>query len=182
MQNMSKTLRAAAVFIAGTPIWYSGGAWAVTKSSELGVSATITDECFITSSQSLNFGNVEVPIANDNIQVSASITITCDSPPSVGSLTLSGGLNYSTIKNTPDNYRHMKRAGSNAGDPIDYVAYRLSYSPNYNAVLNPGTPHNLTFNSDFDSTYIVYATIFFPQTAKPGNYSDTIVVSFNYEF
>ncbi len=162
--------------LAVTLICPSTAALAATATGNITVSATITDSCSI-SPQPLNFGSIEMPITTP-VDAQTAIAIDCDIAPAVANITISGGLhpNRGVV-----NLRAMATPNPNENDRANFLAYQLFTDSN--------RTNEITFNyvwnvqgANADQVIPLYGRVPTNQTSRPGNYTDSLVVTLTYDY
>lgn len=175
---ISKHALTAGALLAGALICPSTAALAATATGNMPVSATITDSCTI-SPQPLNFGSIEMPMTTP-VDAQTTIVINCDIVPAIANITISAGLypNRGRV-----NLRAMALPNANENDPSNHLAYQL--------FQDSSRTFEISFNSVWDvreqfgsakPTIPLYGRVPTDQRSRPGNYTDTLVVTLTYDY
>ena len=176
---MKKTWGLGAALLAGTALLATSAAWAATETQNLTVSASVTNNCDVTV-EALAFGSVESADPT-NKNTDADVTISCSAALSSSSLKVGNGL-YSTKKTDQATARAMLRSGGADTEQNDLLAYRLySDSNRSNEIALDHLGLTPTYDGNFDSVVPIYGQIPSGQTAATGSFSDTVVITFEYE-
>lgn len=176
--NSSKTFsrKALPLAISLLALSLSGGALAGTATDNLGVSASVSDNCLIDASAGLDFGAYD-PIdtnASTDLQGSGTISVTCTDGASA-TVTLSQGANADAGSTDAAPLRRMT-------DGADYLSYTLYQENTYTTVwgntAGTGVGHTGT-GSSADLT--VYGEVTQGQnSASAASYSDTVVATITF--
>lgn len=112
-----------AIALLGTQFLVASSGWAATETQNLSVSATVTNTCEVSSSNTLAFGAVE-PSSSTPTNSQVTITINCSASPGTATLAVGDGQNGG-IKSGFTDARSMLRTGGVSGTEDDLLAYRL---------------------------------------------------------
>jgi spore coat protein U-like protein len=149
---------------------FAGAAQAATTSSSLGVSATVTANCTVSTS-SVAFGSVNT-IAGTNVDASGGISVTCTNGTGWAASAGAGAGTGATAAS-----RKMA-SGSNL------LNYSLYTDSGRNTVWGDGTGTTALLSSTGTGTAqstTVYGRVFSGQTGAPaGSYADTVAVTVTY--
>lgn len=159
--------------ILGMSLGLSSDVSAATATSTMPVSATVTADCSVNATQGLAFGSIAMPMSSP-ADASSTIQISCAVTPSLQSLNFGLGQNYNQ-KNDYINIRSLKRTGGGTSQN-DFLAYGL--------FLNPDRTGSQVTTGDVTPTgtsFTIYGRIW-AQSAFPGDYQDSIIVTLNYNF
>lgn len=144
-------------------------AQAANATSNLGISASVSANCSINTTQALSFGgynhistNASNPLVSTG-KVEVACTTGSDSP----SISIGQGGFYDTINST----RRL-------ADGANFLAYKLYQDENYETEWSSGAGNevNAKANGSFVE-YTVYGRIDSNQNVPVGNYSDTVSVT-----
>ena len=147
---------------------------AATTTSNASNSATVSSTCQSPSTATLSFGNYN-PLLNTALDASTTINIRCTNTTSITSVALSAGSSGSVSQ------RKMQMTGATS-NTLNYQLYKDSSLSTVWGTSGTALYTGLSgagLNTDVAVT--VYGRI--PagqQTAKPGDYSDTITVTVTY--
>lgn len=152
---------------------FTGSAFAATATSNMSVSATVTNNCTI-SAGALAFGSYGIDNVNGtNLDATATLSLQCTSGASTV-ITLGQGLHASgsSTDATPD--RRMQ-AGSSF---LSYSLYRLS---DYSAQWSNDAANGLAYTGQgTSSTVTVYGRVAGAQNVPAGSYTDTVIATITF--
>lgn len=150
----------------------SGGAIAATATSDLSVSATVVDNCTI-STTALAFGNYDPIVANasSNLDGTGTVTITCTLNDAV-TIMLGQGLYADAGSTDAAPARRLKDGGTN------HLSYAL-YSDSGRSVVwgNDATVDLDATGTGAAEEHTVYGRVASGQNKPAGSYSDTVVAT-----
>jgi spore coat protein U-like protein len=149
----------------------TSSAKAATASANLGVSATVTNNCTI-STTALAFGPYDPVVANasTNLDGSGTVTVACTKGHSA---TIGLGLG----SNAAGSVRRMKDAGTNF---LTYELYNESTRTTVWTDAGGGLLGTGVAPSKAPRPFTVYGRVPSNQDIPAGNYSDTVVASVNF--
>jgi spore coat protein U-like protein len=157
--------------ILGTAILAAAPANAVTANADLGVSATVTSNCVLSTSP-VAFGNVDVT-SGSNSDAAGSISVTCTNGTAWSASADVGAGTGATL---------ASRKMTSGTDLLNYVLYTDSSRTN---VWGDGVGGTTTLISGAGTgsadTRTIYGRVPSGQTAAPsGSYADTVAVTITY--
>lgn len=146
----------------------SGAAFAGTASENLAVSATVIDNCLISTS-ALSFGNYD-PVdvnASANLDGTGTVSVTCTSGDTV-QITLGQGSNADTGSTDAAPLRRMT-------DGSNFLSYALYSDSGRTSVWgNDATVDVETTGTGANEDHTVYGRVTSGQNVPAGSYSDTV--------
>lgn len=165
MKYILKNIICASVFFAG-----SITVNAATATGEFDVTITITDECRVKSTNTLNFGSNGQIAAN--ISASTTFVVNC-----TGGTPYNIGLNAGTTPNSTVATRLMKH--TTASDTISYSLYTTSAHTTVwgNTVSTDTVPRTAITG---DETLTIYGMVPAQSVTKTGAYSDRVTITLTY--
>ncbi len=148
---------------------FGGAAHAATTTSTFGVQLTVTAQCVINSTATLNFGSNGV--INSNIDQTADLKIQC-----TNTTPYKIGLDAGTTVGGDTTTRLMTAGGS------DTVQYQLFQNPGRTTNWGNNTASDTKNDngSGAEQTHTIYGRVPVQSTGSPGNYTDTVTVTVTY--
>ena len=170
MMRHLKTLPVAGIFVLGFAAAMSAPAHAGTASSNLGVSATVSANCTV-STTAVAFGSVDT-LAGTNIDADGGISVTCTNGTSWSASAGNGTGTGATVSS-----RKMK-SGSNL------LSYTLYTNESRTSIWGDGSSGSVQISNSGTGgaqSVAIYGRIFAGQTGVPaGSYADTVAVTITY--
>lgn len=163
---MKRFLATSALFLAGST------AFAGTDTSDMTVSATVSNSCTI-SAGSMDFGAYDAVDASA-VDGSATVSVACTSG-STNTITLGQGANADTGSTDAAPLRQM----ANGGEMLAYTLFQDA-SRTIPWGNTAGTGADYTAASSASSDVTVYGTITAGQDVPAGSYSDTVVATITF--
>ena len=170
MKRSVTFLVAVLVVIVSVPAFAAGN----TRTANLAVSATVVNNCLITTAP-VAFGNYDPVSANaaagTDVYANGSVTVTCTKNAPGVSVDLGPGLNFSGT-----------RRMVNAGTFLNYELYSANPNPTPGTTWTTGaggvavTPTGVTT----PNVLTVYGDLFKGQDPIAGTFNDTVVATVNY--
>lgn len=169
----ARTIRSVLSTIALSSLAFTGSALAATATSNMSVSATVTNNCTI-SAGALAFGSYGIDNVNGtDLDANATITLQCTSGASTV-VTLGQGLHAtgSSTDATPD--RRMQSG-------TDFLSYSLYRLPDYTGQWSNDAANGLAYTGQgTSSTVTVYGRVPGSQNVPAGSYTDTVVATITF--
>lgn len=171
--NLSKLFGRKALFLSVSvlAVGASGAAFAGTDTDNLSVSATVIDNCLI-STEALAFGSydpVDVNVAGD-LEGTGTVSVTC-TLDDVVQITLGQGANADTGSSDTAPLRRMT-------DGTNFLSYALYSDAGRTAVWgNAASVDVETTGSGANEDHTVYGSVGSAQNVPAGAYSDTVVAT-----
>lgn len=163
----------AKLFLAISLATTATAASAATDTANLGVSATVSASCAISTTAALDFGAYDPAVANASADLdgSGTISVTCTSGAPVA-ITLGQGANADTGSTDAAPARRMGDGGTN------YLSYTL-YSDSGRSTIwgNDATVDIETTGTGTAEAHTVYGRVAGGQNVPAGSYSDTVVAT-----
>lgn len=167
----------------GASLLAAPAAWAATETQNLSVTATVTNTCGVSSSNTLAFGAVE-PSSSTPKDAQVTINITCTAAPASATLQVGDGQNGG-LKTTVPGARAMVRTGGANNVQNDLLAYRLYTDSARTTEISTATGTtstiNLTAGTNMDTT--IYGRVPPSQTVGAfdnASFTDTILLTLEY--
>jgi spore coat protein U-like protein len=155
----------------GLAFAYSGSSLAATETSDLGVSATVTANCTITTT-AVSFGTYDpiVTHASDALESTGTVTTTCTNG-AAATITLGQGANADTGSTDAAPVRRMISG-------TDYLGYQL-YSDSARTTVwgNDATTDVAVTGTGGAVDTTVYGSVPGGQNVPAGSYADTVVAT-----
>jgi spore coat protein U-like protein len=144
---------------------------AATATANLGVSATVTNNCTI-STVALAFGSYDPVVANasTNLDGTGTVTVAC-TKGSTATIGLGAGANASGA---------TRRMGDGATNFLTYELYQDSSRSTVWANSGTGLLSPAAAPSKAARSFTVYGRVASDQDVPAGNYSDTVVATVNF--
>jgi len=175
---MTRTIRILAVVsfvVALAPSW-EGRALAGSATSNMAVSATVSNNCTI-SAGALAFGAYDPVSANasSNLNGTATLTVTCTTGASA-SITLDQGTHANTgsTATVP-----LRRLSDGAGTP-HYLSYYLYSDSARSTVWGASTADVAYTGTGTSGTVTVYGAVTSGQNVPAGTFTDTVVATISF--
>lgn len=152
----------------------AGIAHAGTATSDLGVSATVSASCSITTTSALDFGTYDPAVthASTDLDSTGGISVTCTSGAPV-TITLGEGVNADTGSTAAAPLRRMIDGGG-----TNYLSYSLYSDGGRTAVWgNDATVDVETTGTGAAEAHTVYGRVAGGQNVPAGTYTDTVVAT-----
>ena len=166
--KLSKTVAVVGVSAAMAFAGFSSTTNAATATANLAVSATVTNNCTI-STVALAFGSYDPVVANasTNLDGTGTVVVSC-TKGSTATIGLGNGSNYS--------------GGRRMTDGTDFLVYELYNESTRTTVWNTGAGLLSTgaAPSKAARNFTVYGRVTSNQDVRAGNYSDTVVATVNF--
>jgi len=140
-----------------------------TTTGNLSVSATVSNNCQITNTPAIAFGNYN-PLSVTPVDATGTISLAC-TKGAVAVITLDTGANSS---NATGMTRAMKDAAT------DYLSYELYSDSNRTSVWKPAGVTEPAAPSKAAVNYTVYGRIPAGQDQPANSYSDTVVITVSF--
>lgn len=149
----------------------AAGSYAATATSNLAVSASVSNNCLIDASGGLAFGAYDPVSANaaSDLDSSGTIAVTCTNGAST-SITLGQGANAAVGSTDAAPLRQMNDGSTNN------LSYNLYSDAGYTTVWDNSTGVSYTGTGAADSV-TVYGRVGAGQNVPAGSYSDTVVAT-----
>ncbi|MDQ7262459.1 spore coat U domain-containing protein [Paracoccus sp. PS-1] len=155
--------------LAGCMVLVPLGAWAQTATDSFDVRITITEECQVISTETLDFGNAGVLTGNVDATASLQVACTSSTPYDIG---LGAGEGAGATTTT----RQMSSASL---DTISYQLFRDSgRTANWGDTV--GTDTQAGTGTGAAQSFTIYGRVIPQTTPAPGSYSDNVTVTVTY--
>jgi spore coat protein U-like protein len=170
---MTSTIRGILLALVVSPIAFAGTSLAATATSNMAVSATVTNNCTI-SAGALAFGNYDIANANGaDLDSTATLSVQCTSGASTV-ITMGQGLHADSGSTDATPLRRLE----SGTDYLSYGLYRLS---DYTAPWSNDAAGGLAYTGTGASTSVtVYGRIAGSQNVPAGSYTDTVVATITF--
>lgn len=155
----------AVAFAAGTGV----SAQAAEATSNLGISASVSANCSIKTTQALSFGgyNHISTNASNPLESTGKVEVACTTGSTNPSISIGQGGSYDTTNAT----RRLT-------DGTNFLAYKLYQDRSYTTEWSNGAGNEVAATADGSFVeYIVYGRIGSNQNVPVGNYSDNVLVT-----
>lgn len=164
-----RNLLQAAGVAASIALMFGGVSLAATTSTNLGVSANVTNNCSFGTISALSFGNYDPVVANASTDLAGTGTfdLTCTSGDAI-TIGLSLGANAGA-----GSQRYMKDSGT------DQLSYNLYQDTTHTTAWDETTTKSDT-GTGTAVTYTVYGNVPAAQNVPAGSYTDTVSIDVTY--
>jgi spore coat protein U domain-containing protein, fimbrial subunit CupE1/2/3/6 len=165
-----RNLLQAAGVAASIALMFGGVSLAATTSTNLGVSATVTNNCSFGTISALSFGNYDPVVANASTDLAGTGTfdLTCTSGDSI-TIGLSLGANASS-----GTQRYMVDGSS------DQLSYNLYQDSGHTTAWDDTSNLESSTGTGGSVLYTVYGNVPATQNVPAGSYTDTVSIDVTY--